>query len=476
MIVLFIILALILVLVGVCVVRALMLKPDTTVYPEHKQEFTDEEALERFRTVLQQKTIWPRNGEIDYAVFEEFLPLLNKLYPDIMSILESETINEYGILLKWKGKKSELQPVVLMSHYDVVAANESKWTYPPFGAEIHDETIWARGTVDTKCILCALLEAADYLNKKGFEPERDIYFFFTNNEETGGETTPATVKYFVDNNIQPWLVLDEGGAVFDSPALNVKETFAMIGVSEKGVADTIVTVSGEPGHSSTPSKNDSTTRLINAVKNIEENPCEAQIPELIRDMFGCIAPYASFVYRIIFANLWLFSGIVKKIMSGGKETSAMLRTTMALTGLKGSDVINIIPNQATATYSVRIAPWDSVKSVTDHIKKYAGDNAEVSVEYSCEPSPISDYKGEAFKTLEAAVHSAYPDVKIAPYLMTGGTDSKHFSRICPNVFRLSGFHFTKESLAGMHGNDEHLSIKDYYAGIDFYIEFIRQFN
>lgn len=473
MIALYIILALLAALLIFCSVRAVMLKSENESGAEHQQEFTDEEALERFRKILQKKTVWPKSGEIDYKEFDEFLPLLNELYPDFMKDTETEIINKYGILIKWKGTDNILEPVVLMAHYDVVEADESRWSYPPFEAQVHEGNIYARGTVDTKCILAALMEAASYLHKAGYAPKRDIWFSFTNNEETGGDTTPAIVEYFRKNNIKPWLVIDEGGAIVKSPALGVQEEFAMVGVSEKGVADVILTVFGEPGHSSTPRKTDSTVRLIKAIRKIEKNKFRSDISPVLEVMLKSIASKSGFAFRFIFANLWLFKPVVKKILETNGETAAMIRTTVALTELSGANQINIIPPKATAGFSVRIAPGESAEEAVNKIRSVAGENAEVYAEYEFEPSPVSDFTSEAFSFISDMVKRVYPNVNAVPYIMTGGTDSKHFAKICPNVFRFGGFRFTDENRAGMHGNNEFLSVENYYSGIDFYIELLR---
>lgn len=470
MIVVYIILAVVLIVLGICAVRAVKLKSEKTEKAEIPQKFTDKEAVERFQRILQKKTVWPQSGEIDYKEFESFLPLLKELYPDFFNVAEAELVNDYGILIKWKGTQSELEPVVLMSHYDVVEADESQWKYPPFEAQIHDGDIIARGTVDTKCILAALLEAATALHKSGFTPKRDIWFSFSNNEETGGATSPAIVEYLNDKGVKPWIVIDEGGAIVKGPALGVKDEFAMIGVSEKGVADVTVTVSGEPGHSSTPSNSDSTVRLIRAIENIEKKKFKSGVSPVLEQMLKGIASKTGFAFRFVLGNLWLFKPIVKKILETNGETAAMIRTTTSLTMLSGANQINIIPPKASAGYSVRIAPGDTVEGVVEHIRKSAGENAEITVDYQFAPSPVSDFNGEEFRFIADTVSKVYPNVTSVPYIMTGGTDSKHFAKICPNVYRFAGIRFTDENRAGMHGNNESLSVENYYKGIDFYVE------
>ena len=206
---------------------------------------TQQKSVERFQAIIRKKTISDRNGNIDREVFDSFLPMLKEIYPDVFAVVESQLINEYGILIRWKGKNSALAPVVLMAHYDVVSDKDQDWTHPAFEAEIHDDVIWGRGTIDNKCIFTGILEGMEKLILEGFTPERDIYFAAGNNEEVAGDTMPKIAEWFKDNNIKPWFVLDEGGAIMTQLPMNIKNPFAMVAVSEKGWATVKITLKGE---------------------------------------------------------------------------------------------------------------------------------------------------------------------------------------------------------------------------------------
>ena len=78
------------------------------------------------------------------------------------------------MLVKWQGKNPNLDPIILISHLDVVPA-EGKWTYPPFSGEIADGKIWGRGTGDIKCNVACFYQAVEELIKDGYTPECDVY-------------------------------------------------------------------------------------------------------------------------------------------------------------------------------------------------------------------------------------------------------------------------------------------------------------
>lgn len=71
---------------------------------------------------------------------------------------------------------------------DVVPVDESRWTHPPFGAEI-DETgkIFARGTQDMKCCGMQYLAAIRAMQREGIKLQRTIIVTFVPDEEIGSE-------------------------------------------------------------------------------------------------------------------------------------------------------------------------------------------------------------------------------------------------------------------------------------------------
>lgn len=445
-----------------------------------KLAVSEEEAVNRFREMLKLKTVWPRVGEPDYEEFKKFVPRLREQYPKAMSVLEYTPINTYGILLKWNGKDKSKKPVVLMGHYDVVAVDGQDWTYPPFAAEIHDGNIYARGTSDNKCLICAVLEAVEALLAEGFEPERDIYYWSTNNEETGGDSTPAAVKWFKDNNIDMWFVLDEGGAIVDEPALGIKHNIATIGVSERGNCDAVVVAHGKAGHAGIPSKDDATVRLVKAVNRILKHPCKPRFLKECKIMLQTIVSYGPKAYQFVFNNLWLFGPLIKRVLAASPETNTMVRTTMGLTKLQGSDAINVLPETATASFSVRVLPGESVQDVLDHMQKAIGkklsEHVKVELEYGFEPSPISDYHSDAWKLIENSIHETFPDTGVTPYVMSGCSDCKHFSLVTKNAFRFYGFLLPGDCRSRMHGEDEFIPVQSYLNGVQFYIQLIRNIN
>lgn len=123
----------------------------------------DEAAVERFCELLRIPTVSRENiAERDDEPFGQWIPTLQRLYPRFFDIAEITRIDDFGMLLHWHSADSALDPIVMMAHQDV-ARRGPDWEHDPFGAEIFDGEIWARGSLDTKCIVSAFLEAAEHL-------------------------------------------------------------------------------------------------------------------------------------------------------------------------------------------------------------------------------------------------------------------------------------------------------------------------
>ena len=479
MIVLAIVIALVAALAIVLVVNASRLKPTPVTDPLPQSDARgDEASVARFQEMLRCPTVWDlRNPDADRSAFDDFVPLLQRLYPRVFESLELELIDGYGISLLWKGADRALAPVVLMAHHDVVSADASEWSHDPFAADIADGTIYARGAVDTKCIWAALMEAADGLLAQGYVPPRDIYLFSSNTEEDGGDTAPHMVEHLKAIGRVPYMVLDEGGAVIDNPPLGVTGEFAVIGVAEKGIFDAFITTSAEGGHAAMPSLKDATAKLVAGLDAVQQNPPAAKLSAPVAAMLRELASHGSFGLRLVFANLWLFRPVVIRIMKGDPETAAMVRTTYALTQLEGSPAHNVIPKQAKATVNVRVDPGETVDAAFGRIKERFDDRTTYELAEVSEPSPIAPFHDDpAYDYLRRVIHSVYPTAGIAPYVQTSCSDARRFHRICPRTYRFAGILFKGDQRNRVHGQDENLDVDSYLKGIGFYTEFIRNLD
>ena len=89
------------------------------------------------------------------------------------------------------------------------------------------------------------------------------------------------------------------------------------------------------------------------------------------------------------------------------------------------------------------------------------------------PSPLSPTDNEQFGLLAAAVEATYPGTVVAPYIMMAATDSRHFHRFAPAVYRFAPLAMTAAQRAGIHGVNEHVTIDSLERGERFFQHLIR---
>ena len=434
-----------------------------------------QKSVERFQAIVRKKTISDKNGNIDREVFDSFLPMLKEIYPEVFAVVESQLINEYGILIRWKGKNSALAPVVLMAHYDVVSDKDQEWKHPAFEAEIHDGVIWGRGTIDNKCIFTGILEGMEKLILEGFTPDRDIYFAAGNNEEVAGDTMIKIAEWFTENNIKPWFVLDEGGAIMTQLPMNIKNPFAMVAVSEKGWATVKVALKGETiAHAAkSTGKVPVPVKMLRAMAKLDNTPMKAQFTPPVEGMLKAFAPYADKPLNLVFDKVSVLKPVIKKVMEGIEDAAAMIRTTINLICIDVPNKGNLPAETAVATYRLRIAPHDTLEEVVAHIQSVVGDEFEVTVENSSLPAPISDHTTKSFEYIKTTIKKVFPDVGVAPFILNAGTDARHFRNVCKEVYRFGGFRIDDELFKSVHNANERLPVDVFLKSIDFYVEFMK---
>ncbi|MBQ6835083.1 MAG: M20/M25/M40 family metallo-hydrolase [Lachnospiraceae bacterium] len=454
------------------VIRAAKFKPKDNWEASGKDVELDEEKIVKdMQEMIRCKTISYKNPElIDEAEFEKFRNLLMELYPNVHGECSRRLVGKTGILYHWKGKE-EGDPVVLMSHYDVVPVEEDQWEKPAFEAILEDGVLWGRGTLDTKGTLCGIMEAAEKLIGEGFVPEHDIYFAFSGEEEISGSTCPEMVKWFEDQGIQIAMVVDEGGAVVENVFPGVEGECALIGTAEKGPMNVEFRAKSNGGHASTPPPHTIVGELAKAVVAVEKHPFNRHLTKPVKEMLDTLGRHSSFGYKLIFANMWCFEGLFDMIckLSGG-ELNAMLRTTCAMTKMEGSKAFNVIPPTASVGMNLRLMNGDTVESAKEYLEQVIDNpNIEVSVVEGENPSPDSDTSCKEWKLLCQTIADTWEGALISPYLMMACSDSRYYSRITDRVYKFSAMKLSKEERGMIHGNNERVPVKTLVKAVEFYV-------
>ena len=472
-----ILLAAVVAFLAVILVRTALVVPrDNPETDSREFVFDKEAAVNSLAELVKCRTVSRDDHALeDDAEFEKLIGKLPTLYPHVFETCEFRRFEDRGLLFTWKGTGNG-KPAVLMAHYDVVPIEEDKWTKPAFDALIEDGVMWGRGTLDTKGTFNGILFAADTLISQGFRPENDIYFAFSGGEEVNGQGAVHIVDYFAANGIEPELVLDEGGAVVSGVSPGVKEPCGLIGIAEKGLLNLEYSINSAGGHASAPAPHTPVGRLAAACTKVENHPFPAHFTKPVLEMFDTLGRHSTFVYRMIFANLWCFKGILNLICKkSGGEMNALVRTTVAFTQMKGSKAPNVIPPSASMVSNLRLNPEDTVDSAVAYIRNVIGDEEIVLTKgQNMAPSPISRTDCAGWQRVASAVATTWKGCLVAPYLMVQCSDSRHYGKISDRVYRFSAMDLTAEERHSIHGNDEHIRLETIHRAVEFFARVMMQ--
>ncbi len=415
----------------------------------------------------------------DARPFDDLRTYLEQTYPRLHKALTREIVSGHTLVHTWPGSDHSLDPLVMLAHQDVVPVDpgtDERWEQPPFSGNIADGYVWGRGALDNKENLIGLLEAVERLHEQGFEPVRTIILVSGHDEELGGsEGAAAVARLLAERGTRPAFVLDEGGAIADGIVPGVPGSVAVIGVAEKGYVSVELTVDVEGGHSSTPPIEGAIGIVTEAIGRLERDRFPARLVSPVRSMFETLAPEASFGYRLLFANLWLFEPLIIRVLERMPETAALVRTTTAPTVFQAGAKDNVVPGHARAVVNFRPLPGDSIDGVLRHVHRTVADDRvrAIALSKQREASHVSPTDTEEYRLLSRTIRETFPGTVVVPYLETGGTDSREFQDLTDRIYRFMPLRLSREDLQGIHGTNERVSVAALAKAVDFYMRLIR---
>lgn len=452
--------------------------------PLPKEEVNVQRYRENLSKAIQCQTVSYRESErVAWEEFDKFHKFLDEAYPLIAKTLEKEIVPPANLLYRWKGTRSDLEPIALLAHQDVVPISEGTeedWVHAPFSGHDDGEFIWGRGSVDMKNHLIAVMESVEALLEDGFVPERDVYLLFGDNEEVvansdnGARDLMTTLK---NRGITLESVIDEGGAMIplNIPGVTENKYLAGVGVAEKGYSDIEIVVNAKGGHSSQPPVHTALGEIAGVIKDLEKNQFKAALNKNMKSLFDEIARECSYPVRLITCNLPLLYPAILEVCKAIPFAACLVRTTTAVTMAQGSPAANVLPQRAAITVNFRAMPGTTKQDLVDHIRKSCKNkDIEINVLNSKEASKFSPTDSRAFGIIRDVSKSLQPGTIVAPYLVMGGTDAYHYEAICNNIYRYAPFQLTPELLRNTHGTNERLPIDLMENALLFFKNYIRR--
>jgi carboxypeptidase PM20D1 len=441
-------------------------------------------AGESLAAAIRAKTVSSQEqADLNTEQFQALHAHLQARYPKLHAALEREVVGGLSLLYRWPGSDASAKPILLMAHQDVVPISpgtDKDWQAEPFAGSVKDGFVWGRGAWDDKANLIAQMEAIEMLVASGFKPKRSIYLAFGADEEVGGlRGAKVIAALLAERKVKLDFVIDEGLLITEGVMPGLTKPAALIGIAEKGYMSVVLRVSATPGHSSMPPpKGTSAIAMMSAaLTRIDDAQLPGGIRGIAREMFETVAPEMSGFNRVALSNLWLFGPIVQKQLEAGASTNAMLRTTTALTVVSSGNKENVLPGRAEATVNFRLLPGDTQAGIMDHVKRAVGnDRFELTTPSgnAAEASKVSPTTSESYQLLNRTVRELFPGTIVAPGLMIGGTDSRHFEAVSDHIYRFSPVRARPEDLPRFHGTNERISLANLGELIRFYHRLVDQ--
>ena len=454
--------------------------PDPVLLPPGFSEPDINGFSQRFSRLIQIPTVsWTDRSKRDPDVFRRFQETLRQLYPQVHATLERTVISEFGLVYRWKGQDPGKKPVLFLAHYDVVPAEEKgdeTWQVPPFSGEIRDGILWGRGTLDIKCMIAFYMETAEALIAQGFQPQCDIYFAFGGDEEIGGPEGAAIIaSRFREQHLKFDFIMDEGGVITrDQMAFLKGKPAALVGLAEKGFVTFRIRATGESGHSSMPGgEGTAVSRLAKGITRLENRSFPSRLDPVLKDMLVRYVPFVSPGLGIIFANLWLFSPLIRLIFSKNRVTDSLIRTTQAVTVFKAGEQENILPGEAFCLVNHRILPGDTMAGILARHRQTLKDPSLTVSDAgnwpSNDPIPASREQRSGFELIRSVLAATHPQAVTTPFLVNGSTDSKYYADLTDQVLRFCPLVLPPADVGSIHGVNEKVSLENLEKGLAFYL-------
>ncbi len=423
--------------------------------------------------MLQCKTV-SVEGSYDDTEFVRLRQVAKAQFPLLHEKAEHRLLSQDCWLYKLPGRDPS-RNILLMSHHDVVAADEG-WSRDPWAGQIVDGKVYGRGAADTKGSLCAILFAVEELLSECKELPVNVFILSSHNEELGGDGMPEALKWFREQGITLEVILDEGGAIVEPPLGNMHcEMCAMVAVHEKGRLKVRCTAEAASSHVSlTGYKDNPVERMAAFIREISgKNIFLRRFSPEAKAMFEALAPYCGFPMNVLFCNLWLFRGLILKVLPKLNATAGgMVGTTCNFQKIEGSTTGKncwceaMLRNISNEDLQRDMAAFEAVA------KKYGITVEVIRQEYYTPANRESKAYGYTFDTL-ARVFPRYP---AAPYILPAGTDAWRLSPICDCVLRFAPTRMSKQQLGSIHAQDENLDVAAVFEAAVFYKEFVQNYG
>lgn len=451
------------------IIKALVLLTTSAVchsiFAQRSIPENDEELLyEIYKELIEYKTT--REEENNTLAVEGMAAWLQAAGFDEEDIFIGGPLPHKGNLVARFRGTGDAEPIIMMAHIDVVAAERDDWNLDPFTLNEDDSYFYGRGTIDDKAMAAIFVANLIRFKRQGYQPNRDLVVALTSDEESGGSNG---IRWLLENHpgmLQGALAINEGGYGMLQDGKPLANT---IQIAEKIFASFSVTARNPGGHSSLPRDDNAIYDLAEALLRIKAFKFPVEVNEVMSVSYQRQAEINTGQRAADFLAL-LQEPIPRaslERLSQEAAINAQLRTTAVPTLLDGGHASNALPQTATATVNVRMMPGSDPQDVLRTLTQVV-DNPALEVLYqgggsSSDPSPLTE---EIMAAVESVTEEMWPGVTVIPTMSTGATDGAKMRNAGIPTYGVSGLFVDRNDMR-IHGQDERLLKESLYGGYRF---------
>ncbi|MCI2422689.1 M20/M25/M40 family metallo-hydrolase [Saccharopolyspora sp. K220] len=391
---------------------------------------------------------------------------LSEVGYDVTYVESGDHPGRGNVVARLPGADSARGGLLVHGHLDVVPADPAEWSVHPLSGAVQDGYVWGRGAVDMKDMLAMSLAVARRLKRDGITPPRDVVFAFVADEEAGGF---HGAQWLADHRPELFEGCTEAISEVGGFSVTLKDGVRayLIQSAEKGIRWLKLRVRARAGHGSMVHEDNAVTKLSHAVAKLGTHRFPLVLTDSVREFLDGVTEITG----------WDFpaddiEGAVAKLGNLSRIVGATLRDTANPTMLTAGYKHNVIPSVAEAAVDCRILPGRE-EAFDRELAELLG--PDVEREWVGLPPVETKFEGRIVDAMTAALLAEDPGAKTLPYMMSGGTDAKSFSRLGMNCYGFSPLRLPADLdfSALFHGVDERVPVESLRFGTRVLDRFIR---
>lgn len=363
-----------------------------------------------------------------------------------------------NVVARLAGADPSRGALLIHGHLDVVPAEPADWSVHPFSGAVKDGYVWGRGAVDMKDMVGMMIAVARHLKRAGIVPPRDLVFAFVSDEEHGGT---YGAQWLVDHRPDLFEGVTEaigevGGFSLTVPTRDGGERrLYLIETAEKGIAWMRLSARGRAGHGSMVHADNAVTAVAEAVARLGRHQFPLVMTEPVAQFLQAVAEETGYEFDVTSPDL---DGAIAKLGDIARIIGATLRDTANPTMLKAGYKANVIPATAEAMVDCRVLPGRR-EAFEREVDELIGPDVVRSWERDL-PSVETTFDGDLVDAMNAALLAVDPDARTVPYMLSGATDAKAFSRLGIRCFGFAPLRLPADLdfAALFHGVDERVPV------------------